>query len=75
MMVPERFVEFNLDENTWLSIVKLLYRLKQEVTYYHRKDKRAKQANRFEQSDANLCPFYKWRSEGIVIWVTWLMAT
>ncbi len=72
MTVPEGFKKYYPDDSTWLRIMKPIYGLKQAGLYYYSKAKRAMQANGFKQSNADPCPFFKWRPEGVVIWLTWV---
>ncbi|KAL7460769.1 hypothetical protein ACHAXS_001213 [Conticribra weissflogii] len=57
MTVSEGFEKYYPKENTWLQIMKPIYRFKQAGLYYYQKTKRAMQAN---------------GPDSIVIWITWV---
>ncbi len=70
--VPKGFKKYYPNANTWLHIMKPIYGLRQAGFQYYMKAKRVMQTNGFKQCDADPCLFFKWRPDGIVMWLTWV---
>ena len=72
MEVPEGFDKF-YDRNKYiLKLLKTIYGLKQSAMAFWKKLLKCFCSMGYSRCRADPCLYYKWTTEGLIIWISWI---
>ena len=72
MKVPEGFEKYYDPMYYVLLLLQTLYGLKQSAMAFWKKLLQAFQSMSFERSKADLCLYFAWTKEGLILWLSWI---